>query len=444
MFRRLAALVAAFLVGSTMVAGGVQAVPRGRETAPRPVIFVHGFSGSGAQFETQARRLASNGYPADLIEAHEYDSLFAENTREEVYASLDQRIARLRAKAGTDKVDLLAHSLGTGLMQAYLRSSPERAATVAHYVNLDGATSADQPGGVPTLAVWGEGSTARAVGGATNVYFSDQAHTQTVTSPETFTEFFRFFTGRAPRTTEIVPQPPGHVRLSGRAVLFPANVGAEGARLEVYRVDPRTGDRRTRRPEATFQITGDGSWGPFKADGRAHYEFAVVWGDVSVHHLYFEPFVRSDSLVRLLTSRPGEGLASQVETGDGHSALVINRQKEWWGDQGAAGDSLRINGREVLNAANAPRTKRAIGIFAFDAGKDGVTDLATPIPVFNAQPFITGIDLFMPASAKRSISVVSRQRGGAGHLDALMVPAWPSTRNRISVQFDDFVQGARR
>lgn len=442
MFRRLAAAIAAFLLTSTMMAGAARAAPSQPAQRHLPVIFVHGFSGSGAQFETQARRLASNGYRADLIEAHEYDSLFAENTREDVYAGLDARIARLRAKAGTDKVDLFAHSLGTTLMQAYLRSSPARAATVAHYVNLDGASSADQPGGVPTLAVWGEGSTTRAVGGARNVYLSDQAHTQTVTSPETFAEAYRFLTGKAPRTTEIVAQPPGHTRLSGRAVLFPSNVGAEGARLEVYRLDPRTGQRKNRKPEAAFAIAGDGSWGPFKADGSAYYEFAVVWGEVSTHHLYFQPFLRSDNLVRLLTSRPGEGLASQVETGDRHSALTINRQKEWWGDQGAAGDSLRIDGREVLNAANTPRTKRAIGIFAYDAGVDGATDLTAPIPVFAAQPFITGIDLFMPADAKDSISLASRQRGG-GRTDTLAVPAWPSSGHRISVQFNDHLQAAR-
>ncbi|MFB4312729.1 alpha/beta hydrolase [Actinomadura sp. 21ATH] len=434
MFRRFATLVSAFLLVLTAVAP-VAAAPPGRV---RPVVFVHGFSGSGQQFETQARRLASNGFPAGLIEAHEYDSLFVENTRDEVYASLDRRIARLRAKARTDRVDLLAHSLGTGLMQAYLRSSPERAATVAHYVNLDGATSPDRPGGVPTLAVWGEGSTERAVGGATNVYLSDQAHTQVVTSAETFRHFYAFFNGgRAPRTTAIVPQ--RHALLSGRAVLFPANTGAAGARLEIYRVDPRTGERLARRPDAAYRLSGDGSWGPFRAHGGAHYEFAVVWNGTSVHHTYFQPFLRSDNLVRVLTSRPGEGLAARMEVGDGHSALTFSRQKEWWGDQGAAGDSLRVNGREVLNAANAPRAKRAIGVFAYDAGKDGATDLTAPIPDFFAQPFMTGIDLFMPAGERRTISVVSRPRGGAGHADVLNVPARPSSVHRISVQLNDHV-----
>ena len=43
-------------------------------------------------------------------------------------------------------------------------------------MNLDGATAAAPPGGVPTLAIWGEGPTTRAIVGATNVYLSDQSH----------------------------------------------------------------------------------------------------------------------------------------------------------------------------------------------------------------------------------------------------------------------------
>ncbi|MEU5882700.1 alpha/beta fold hydrolase [Spirillospora sp. NPDC047279] len=434
--RRLMALVAAttLVLGLAAPPGNAQTRPGAHTGHPRPVVFVHGSSGSGGQFETQARRLNGNGYRTDQIEAHEYDSTFSVNTPAQIYAALDARIARLLDRTKADRIDLLAHSLGTGLMQAYLRSSPDRAAKVAHYVNLDGATSADQPGGVPTLAVWGEGSPDRAVGGAVNVRFPDQSHTQVVTSPETFAEFFRFFNGRAPRTTDIVTQ--RHVRLSGRAVLFPTNVGAQGARLDVFRVDPRTGRRLTRRPEASHPITGDGSWGPFKADGRAHYEFAIVWSESSVHHLYFQPFRRSDALVRLLTSRPGEGLSGRMETSDRHTNLVVNRQKEWWGDQGAAGDSLRVDGREVLNAAIAPRAKRVIGLFAFDRGVNGVTDLSAPIPEFFAQPFMTGLDLYVP-SGRRPVPIVVRPRGG-GPVDVLNVPALPSSTHRISLQFDDY------
>ncbi|MGP4026087.1 alpha/beta hydrolase [Actinomadura sp. 3N407] len=431
MLRRLIALLCVLLMSVSVMS---PAHADGRRDRPRPVVFVHGFSGSAGQFETQARRLASNGYPARYIEGHDYDSTFSVNTVEQVFASLDERIARLLGETRADKVDLLAHSLGTSLMQSYLRSSPARAATVAHYVNLDGATAESPPGGVPTLAVWGEGSTERRIGGAANVYFSGQSHTQVVTSPETFARFYEFLNGRAPDTTRIVSQ--RRVSLSGRAVLFPSNVGAEGARLEIYRVNPRNGKRLGHRPLASYRLTGDGSWGPFKGRGDAHYEFAVVWSETSVHHLYFQPFLRTDRLVRLLTSRPGEGLSGLVETGDHHSALTISRQKEWWGDQGPAGDSLYINGRQVLNAANAPRTKRVIGIFAYDAGRDGVTDLTEPIPEFFATPFITGMDVHLP-SGRRPTTIVSLPRGGHGRADALAVPSWPSSEHRISVQLND-------
>jgi len=444
--RKLLALTAAVLAASGLAAPAAPAHPWHPRPGPRPAIFVHGFSGSGAQFETQARRFASNGYPAEYLEAHDYDSLFTVETVEQVSARLDERIARLLERTGADRVDLLAHSLGTRLMQDYLGSSPARAARVAHYVNLDGATASAPPGNVPTLAVWGEGSPERAIAGATNVYFADQSHTQVVTSPATFVELFRFFTGRSPRTTAILPQPPGRVRLSGRAVLFPSNLGVSGARLEIYEVHRRSGAPMHRRPAAAFALEGDGSFGPFRARGGAHYEFAIVWPNGSTHHLYYQPFWRTDGLIRLLTSRPGEGLAAQTETSDRHSNLVITRYKEWWGDQGPDGDALAIDGLQVLNADNSPRAKRVIGIFAYDAHLDAVSDLRAPIPFFCSLPFLTGIDVFVPADQPpgRPVSIAARPRGGGGRVQVINVPNWRSLDHQISVQFDDYVQVAHR
>src|SRR5688572_16925889 len=277
MMRRIsAALVAAVLVLSGLVAAASPAGaggPHGKHRL-RPIVFVHGFFGSGSQYETPARRFASNGYPARFIEAHEYDSTFATTTVAAVHASLDARIDRLRRETGADKVDLVGHSLGTAMSQSYLNSSPERAARVAHYVNLDGAGATALPGGVPTLAIWGEGNDARTVTGAKNVHFSDQAHTETVTSAPSFAAQYEFLTGRRPRTTLVLPQ-LGRVELAGRAVLFPSNAGAEGAILRVYQVDPRTGARIGRGPVATQTLGADGSWGPIRAKGWASYEFEL-------------------------------------------------------------------------------------------------------------------------------------------------------------------------
>ena len=109
---------------------------------------------------------------------HEYDSLFGLNTQAEVVAALDMLVDELIAETGADKIDLLGHSLGTALMQTYLNAHPARAAKIAHYVNIDGATAAAPPGGVSTLAIWGTGSPARQIVGAENVYFPNQTHVQ--------------------------------------------------------------------------------------------------------------------------------------------------------------------------------------------------------------------------------------------------------------------------
>lgn len=41
-----------------------------------PIIFIHGGSGSASQFESQAMRFTSNGFPQDYLFAFEYDSSY--------------------------------------------------------------------------------------------------------------------------------------------------------------------------------------------------------------------------------------------------------------------------------------------------------------------------------------------------------------------------------
>ena len=72
-----------------------------------PMIFVHGGSGSATQFESQAMRFTSNGYPHEYIYALEYDSSFSINTVADVYAAMDALIAKVQAETGAAKVDIL-------------------------------------------------------------------------------------------------------------------------------------------------------------------------------------------------------------------------------------------------------------------------------------------------------------------------------------------------
>ncbi len=445
--RGIALLVAFALVlvsgcGRPWPGGGPPGGGHGHPRPEHPIVFVHGFAGSAAQFESQALRFTSNGYPQEWIGAIDYDSTFGLASREQVWLNLDAEIDRILAETGADQVDLAGHSLGTSVLQGYLNSSPERAARAAHYVNIDGSPAAALPGGVPTLAVWGMGSDARQIVGAENYRDPGQSHVEVATSAETFGVMYEYLTGQAPRTTDIVPEPPGRVEISGRATVFLSNQGAAGATLQLWRVDPATGHRLTSEPEASQVLPEDGSFGPLRVNGRTTYELVLARDSGTAHHFYASPFLRSSHLVRLLTSEPGTGIDLLRETSDHHASLTLVRNQEFWGDQGAAGDVLRVAGQDLATPALAPQAKRVIGMFAFDRGVDGVTDLSQPIPALFALPFLSGGDVFLPATLPPdgSIRIETVARSGTGVPEVLNVPNWPSSTDHVSVMLRDFSQ----
>ncbi len=437
-----AALLVFMMIGLCFLPTPTGAENLKKTAALRPMIFVHGGSGSGGQFESQAMRFTSNGYPQNYIAVLEYDSSFSLNTMDQVYARLDELIAALLDETGVDKVDVLGHSLGTTVMHGYLGSSPARAAQIAHYVNIDGRTSTTPPGGVPTLALWaGWGTAGRTIGGATNVIIPNQTHVQCATSAESFFEMYKFFTSKEPATTQILPEPRGSVRIAGRAVLFPQNIGAAGSTVEIYKIDGNTGVRLQKKPEAIYSIGEDGNWGPFKAKAYEPYEFVIV-RPTQNHHFYFEPFIRDDYLIRLNTSPIGGGIGALIDTGDHQTNVNVIRFKEFWGDQGIQNDILAINGVNVVNAADCPITKRATTIFAYDKGADGISDISQPIALFATISFLTGVDLYIPGAnpPNRAVPIVLTPRGGGGKEQVINIPNWLSTIDRISVQFNDFLQ----
>ena len=84
------------------------------------------------------------------------------------------------------------------------------------------------------------------------------------------------------------------------------------------------------------------------------------------------------------------------------------------------------------------RHANGIGIFVYDVHLDGGNDLSAPIPFFFAQPFITGVDVALPAApgGRGTVPVVAKRRGDR-HVDYLGVPNWPSSTDSISLQFND-------
>jgi pimeloyl-ACP methyl ester carboxylesterase len=431
----------------------------------RPIVFVHGQSGSAQQFESQAMRFTSNGYPQELLFAFEYDTSVGDNPIE----ALDDFIDGVLATTGADQVYAIGHSRGTSVWTTYLDEGPvDGPDKVARYVNIDGRSPAELPGGVPTIGIWGEWNTADSGNnrrGNTNAqigpdvndnfYFGTKGHTEVATSAEAFGVMYEFLTGAAPGTTAVVPESPDDVEIAGRAVIFPQNVGYDGATVELWRLDAGTGQRAGSAPEASFAIGADGSFGPVSVNGRETYELAVIRpatatvAQETVHHFYFEPFSRSNHFVRLNTSLPGDGLEAFLPRNPDYSNIIVSRQREFWGDQGERNDLLGIDGLNVLTAMTSPRAGVNLAFFAYDVSDpvfppfpgppDGVTDLSRgELFPFNSLSFLTAADVSIPAlpDASGTLSIVDQARG-SDRPSTINVPNWPSDVNRVTVQFRD-------
>lgn len=435
-------VLGALLVLTSPLSSGASSTPAQAQDEFVPVIFVHGFVGSGAQYQSQAMRFASNGYPAGYVRVFEYNSLDA--GADVVQPLLDAFTDDVRDELGVAQVHMVGHSLGTTVMQAYLNSSPERADRVDKYINIDGRTGDAPPGGVPTLAIWGMGDPDREIVGAENVYFSDQTHTEVVTSPESFAAQYEFLTGEPPATTEV--QPEAAVEIAGRAVVFPENAGIEGATLEIWAVDGESGARTDTQPVASYILGADGAWGPLAVDGSQQLEFLILRQDSDIqHHIYMQAFTRSNDLIRLLSVEPDSPIAQNIEGSERHTTVTVIRYKEWWGDDpGGANDTLEFNDTNVINPATSPISNRTIGIHAFDRGSDSVTDVSEPDEFFFELPFQTGVDIYMPASSvdppDGTICVANAPRGDGSSMQVINVSNWSSSEHRVSVEFTDFVR----
>ncbi len=428
-----------------------------------PVLFIHGGAGSAAQFESQAQRFMTNGYPSDHISVFEYNSSEDVDTQTPVRnAQINAIIDTLLAASGAKKVNLIGHSMGTQVSFNFL-SDPNNAARVAHYVSVDGRACDAPPGGVPTLALWGQYVDREITGAEENVY-PDPAnpigHIETCTSEQSFVRMYRFFEGAPPQISQIPIAQGETVKIAGRVAYFPANTGALGT-LQIFKLNSDTA-QRDGAAVATLEIDANGYWGPLNVVKGQYYEFAFDHTAGGKHYFYREPFMADNYLIRFNTSIPGAGIGENLSKTDNHTSLLVTRDKEMWGNQGASNDKLEIDGLDVLNSpagvTGAALLKRLSGLFLMDWGTDKaayssprnpanppdqLTDLSAPIGgYFAALPFMSAFDVYIPADPARAITLKLTPRGGGGVSQTIKVPAWRSTEVRVSVHFRDFVRPA--
>jgi hypothetical protein len=449
-FQRLAAtfVIAAGVVAVGPIAGASAQEPK------LPVVFVHGGSGSASQYEVQAQRWASNAYP---YEVRAIDRATGANFN----TTFDQFVDDILAETGAPKIYMVAHSIGVPIASGYLNSSPERAARVAKYIGIDGAGSTPDscPGGVdssgdwnvPCAGVFGRGNPNRGFGPDHNVHFPNQGHTEVVGSPESFKAQYEWFTGEEPKTTDVLPEPPGDVEISGRALNFPANTPLVGSTVELFEVHPGTGARKSSQPEATFTIDQTGDFGPVEVNGQRHYEMTLTGSDGFTQHFYFEPFVRDNHLLRLLQSPSNSALAQAIDRSPNHSTVVIERQKEFWGDNPLEGtvDSVKVSTSrrnapgqpplELVNPQTAAFTENfVLALVTWDEGSDGISDTSGQLPVAT---FLSTIDVFYPAASPPDGTITADMlTRGESKRQVLNAPNWASTENGITFKFRNWVQ----
>ncbi|MEP7280645.1 MAG: twin-arginine translocation pathway signal [Rubrivivax sp.] len=347
-------------------AGGPPAVVS--QEPPPPIVFVHGNGDTGGLWLTTIWRFESNGWPTTRLHAIDLPYPLARDADDkpqpgrtsiaEYQQFLAAEVDRVLAATGARQVVLMANSRGGYAVRSFIANGG--AAKVSHAIL----------GGVPNHGIWAnpsfrptnefngagpllmalnnqgepgveltkgpkwmtirsdandkyaqpDGAWIGAKGtptnvtvagpelrGADNVVIPGIDHRETAFGPQAFAAAYRFITGRAPRSTDVTPQPA--VALSGLVSglglgndptqgSFVTNLPLAGATLEVFAVDATTGERRG---DALWRqsIGADGRWGPLAVSSRTPLEFIVAAPGYAQTHIYRSPFLRSSQLVNL-------------------------------------------------------------------------------------------------------------------------------------------------
>jgi pimeloyl-ACP methyl ester carboxylesterase len=340
-----------------------------------PIVFVHGNGDTAALWQTTLWRFESNGWPRERLHAIDlpYPLARGDDTKAEPgRTSTAEHMAFLRAEVdkvlqatGAQQVVLFANSRGGYAVRNYIQNGGG-AAKVSHAI-LGGVPNHgvwNVPGRAPNNEFAGNGPFLQALNapknaagdevtgpvkwltirsdrndkyaqplgtwigdaklatgvthagpelkGATNIVIPGVDHRETAFSPAAFAAAYRFITGKAPATLEIVPEQ--HVVLSGKVTglglsstdpasgNYANNLPLPGAHLEVYAVDPATGERRG--GAAYNKVIGaDGRWGPFTAQPGTPYEFVLAAPGYATTHIYRSPFPRSSDIVDMRPER---------------------------------------------------------------------------------------------------------------------------------------------
>lgn len=217
--------------------------------------------------------------------------------------------------------------------------------------------------------------------------------------------------------------------IEGKSESFGDNVVPEGGTLEVYELGSTPQDSGA--PVMSFPIAADGFIGPWSAKRLQQYEFKGIAPDGGiVGHTYFQPFKRSDYWLRFLvpSQDPIAALATNpVTTPDDDKETTVIARYAPGAFRYDLGDSLTVNGFEAPNAQDANRQSVTVGLFMYDANKDGRSEGGSP-SAYSALPFLRGTDVFVASSQPTFVTLNLNGK-------VLQVPNWPTSEGQTFVMF---------
>jgi len=133
--RRTKRLACALVAVTIALAGLVGASsPASAQTAPDPIVFVHGWNSSASTWNTMIDRFVAAGYPRNRMLAITYNSNQSNAT---IANQVRDAVATLRSSTGAAKVDIITHSMG-GLSSRYYLRNLGGANVVDEWVSLGG------------------------------------------------------------------------------------------------------------------------------------------------------------------------------------------------------------------------------------------------------------------------------------------------------------------
>jgi triacylglycerol lipase len=411
--------------GTTAARG--QQTPRRVDPAPTPpIVFVHGSGDSAALWINNLWRFETNGFRRNLLfpisfsmpTARNDDSKPQDNrsSTEDEFKELSAYVAMVKKTTRQSKVVLIASSRGGNTVRNFLKNGG--ASSVSHAIlcgtpnkgivisdsmlvgsEFNGAApflkglnagANDLVAGVQMMAIRSDTNDkysqpdARFVGnpgkptgvsydsselrGAKNVILDGLDHRETAFHKLAFAAQFEFITGKPPGTLFIAQEPLP--TLNGKVTGVAGdgtytNLPAQDAVVEIYDVDPHTGDRKSNLPAHRKNTGADGMWGPFICHSDASYEFVVFVPGQPVTHIYRSPFLRGCDSVDL---RP-QGLGKNDEqTG---AVVIMNRARGYFG---VGRDKFSLDGK-VPPGINDGVPGTSSGKLAFDAASRTVVGI---------------------------------------------------------------------